>query len=61
MHKKICITDVHIYSRVGVIIIMPDALITDVNNITLYKEGTINLITNTLYLNINLSLSPNQK
>ena len=53
--------NVHIYSRVGVIIIMPDALITDVNNFTLYKVGTINLFTNTLYLNVKLSMSTNKK
>ena len=40
---------------------MPGALITDVNNITLYKVGTINLFTITLHLIIKLSMSTNKK
>ena len=51
----------YIQGLIGVIIIMPDALITDVNNITLYKVGTINLFNNTLYLNIKLSMSTSKK
>ena len=57
--QKKGIMDVHIYSRVGLLIIMPDALITDVNKIILHIVGTINLLA--LYLNVKLIMAHQQK